>query len=125
MKHFLYKHALSLSVFWTLLIFVLCATPGQYIPTASWLELLSADKLVHASVFFVLTLLWLLVALKYKQTKTTAFVYFFLCVLYGGALEIMQALVFSNRSADWYDMIANAFGCVLALLLFRKIRNSF
>ena len=42
------------------------------------------------------------------------------CISYGGLLEIMQATVFSQRSGDWYDFIANTFGCFLALWLFRK-----
>lgn len=125
MKQLLYKHALLFSILWTLIIFVLCATPGQFIPTANWLELVSFDKFVHASIFFVLTALFFLVSIKYKQTKKIALLYFFLCVLYGGALEIMQATVFSNRSADWQDMFANTFGCVIALLLFKKISKNF
>lgn len=125
MKQLLYKHALLFSILWTLIIFVLCATPGQFIPTANWLELVSFDKFVHASIFFVLTALFFLVSIKYKQTKKIALLYFFLCVLYGGALEIMQATVFSNRSADWQDMFANTFGCVIALLLFEKLKSFF
>ncbi|MBX3164773.1 MAG: VanZ family protein [Bacteroidetes bacterium] len=125
MRTLLYKHVLLFSILWAGVIFMLCATPGQYIPTANWLELLSFDKFVHASVFFVLTALWLLVALKYRQSKTTAWLYFLLCVVYGGALEMMQATVFSNRSADWQDMVANTLGCVVALWLFKKIKTLF
>ena len=42
------------------------------------------------------------------------------CITYGGLLEIMQATIFSQRSGDWYDFIANSFGCLLSLMLFRK-----
>jgi hypothetical protein len=35
----------------------------------------------------------------------------------------MQATVFSDRSADWLDMIANTFGCVMALVVQTKIRK--
>lgn len=125
MKHFVYKHAVLFSILWAVIIFILCATPGQYIPSADWLELLSVDKFVHASIFFILTALLLLVAIKYQQTQATVLIYFLLCVSYGGLLEIMQATVLSNRSADWQDMVANTFGCVVALLLFKKLRSVF
>jgi VanZ family protein len=47
-----------------------------------------------------------------------------LCVAYGGMLEIMQATVFSNRSGDWLDFIANSFGCLMGLVVFyKKERN--
>jgi hypothetical protein len=45
------------------------------------------------------------------------------CVCYGAALEWMQANLFSNRSSDWKDMVANSFGCLVALLLIKKIRK--
>jgi hypothetical protein len=32
----------------------------------------------------------------------------------------MKAKIFSQRSGDWLDFIANSFGCLLALLFFWK-----
>ncbi len=48
-----------------------------------------------------------------------------LCVAYGGLLEIMQATVFSNRSGDWLDFIANSFGCLLGFWFFIKNKYRF
>lgn len=42
------------------------------------------------------------------------------CIAYGGMLEIMQATVFSQRSGDWLDFIANSFGCCMGLWFFSK-----
>lgn len=125
MKNSLYKHAVLLALLWALTIFVLCATPGQYIPSADWLELLSFDKFVHAGMFFILTSLLLVVAIKYRQKNSVIALYFLMALLYGGSLEIMQWLYFSNRSADWKDMIANSFGCVVALVFLKKFRKLF
>jgi VanZ family protein len=120
-KNLLENHSYKLSAIWALVIFGLCSMPGNYIPSVSWLELLSFDKWVHSGVFFILLSL-LGFAVKSHQQKNNLFVfYFFLCVLYGGALEIMQARVFSDRSADWYDAIANSFGCLIALFLNNKL----
>lgn len=125
MVKFIHKNCVYLSVTWALVILALCSTPGQYIPTVSWLELLSFDKWVHASVFFILCILLFTVTIKRDQRKEFMWVYFFLSILYGGLLEIMQAKCFSNRSADWQDFVANSFGCLVALLFYNKLRRVF
>jgi hypothetical protein len=115
---------------WTLVIFGLCSMPGRSIPHISWLELLSFDKFVHASVFFLLQLFYMrgfLLQSDYPGLRKHFKLYAgILCIAYGGALEIMQTLFFSERSGDWMDFTANSFGCVMAVLLFsfigRKIR---
>lgn len=114
------KYSYTLAILWALVIFGLCSMPGKLIPTISWLELLSFDKWVHAGVFFVLVCLFVVAVSAHQQNKNLIYVYFLLAVLYGGALEVMQATVFSDRSADWLDMIANSFGCLMALLLKNK-----
>jgi len=72
-------------------------------------------------VFFTLVNLLGIAVTVHHQNKNLFYLYFLFSVMYGGLLEIMQAKVFSERSADWYDMIANSFGCLMALLLNRKI----
>ncbi|MBK8367539.1 MAG: VanZ family protein [Bacteroidetes bacterium] len=117
----LLKYSFLAAISWTIIIFVLCCTPGKYVPTAHWLELLSFDKFVHASIFFTLTFLWLLVGFK-KNKLSLSFMIFIIiaCIGYGGLLEMMQATVFSQRSGDWLDFIANSFGCLMGLWFFRK-----
>jgi VanZ family protein len=123
MKKIIFKYSLQSAIAWTIIIFILCSTPGQFIPTTSWLELLSFDKFVHASIFFMLTVLWLLYLYKInKQSVFVTVVIMLFCIVYGGLLEIMQATLFSNRSGDWLDFIANTFGCILALLIFTKFK---
>jgi len=125
LKKLIYKNSAFLAVIWAAFIFTLCATPGHFIPSVSWLELLSFDKWVHATMFFILNSLLFLVVIKFIQSKQWLIIYFLLCVLYGGLLEIMQAKCFSNRSADVLDFIANTFGCVVAALFFKKIEKIF
>ena len=121
MLKLLLKHSLTTAILWTLIIFILCCTPGQYIPTTNWLELLSFDKFVHASIFFSLSFLWLTFLIKSRKLNKFSMIFIILlCVAYGGALEIMQATVFSHRSGDWLDFIANTFGCLMGLWFFQK-----
>jgi len=123
MKNQIYRHSGVFAILWAFIIFVLCATPGQYIPSASWLDLLSIDKLIHASIFFILTMLFLITAIKKNQSNSKVFGYVTICIAYGSVLEWMQATFFINRSADWQDIIANSVGCLIALFLFKKIKN--
>ena len=95
--------------------------PGRFIPSVSWLELLSFDKWVHASIFFILLSLLILGVKMDQQSNSLIILFFVLSVAYGGLLEIMQATLFSQRSADVLDFIANSFGCLMAVLFYKKI----
>lgn len=120
----LLKYSLSAAITWTLIIFVLCCTPGRFIPTTNWLELLSFDKFVHAGIFFTLVCLWLTYFFHLNKLSTkTIFCIIFLSIGYGGLLEIMQATLFSQRSGDWLDFIANSFGCFMGLWFFNKKKS--
>ena len=123
MFRFVKHYAVYFACLWTAVIFGLCCMPGRYIPTTNWLELISFDKFVHASIFFVLQTLWMLSA--QERGIRVRYVIFAGCVAYGGMLEIMQATVFSERSADWFDFIANSFGCLMAIVFFAKINRKF
>jgi glycopeptide antibiotics resistance protein len=107
------------AMLWALLVLILCGIPGRDIPHISFLELLEFDKFVHAGIFFVLFsltargfLLQTSRPLLQRSYKLSAFI---LCITYGGALEVMQEMVFQGRSADIYDFIANSFGCMMGI----------
>jgi VanZ family protein len=121
MKNIILKYSARLSIIWALIILGLCAMPGQYIPSVSWLEILSFDKWVHAGIFFVLCSLIFFSLLQKNKPIKQIYLFFVLAVLYGCSLEIMQGTLFSNRSADWHDIIANTVGCIFGLVLYRKL----
>jgi VanZ family protein len=114
------------AMLWALAILILCGIPGRDIPHISLLELLSFDKFVHAGVFFILTLLSIKgfrLQNRFHALKMNAeLISVIICILYGGMLEIMQETLFVERSADLYDFIANSFGCLMGLLIYKKIR---
>jgi hypothetical protein len=121
MKNYLIKKSTQLALSWTLIIFILCCTPGKYIPHSNWLELLSFDKFVHASMFFILMFFWNIVLLNNKKTtQLYKLIIFIGCVSYGGLLEWMQSFYFTGRSGDWYDFIANTCGVFAAWFVFQK-----
>lgn len=116
-----FKH-MKWSVLWALIILILCGIPGRDIPHISFLELLEFDKFVHAGIFLILfffTARGFIVQSSYpriqRQPKLIALV---ICIIYGGALEIMQETFFQGRSADIYDFIANSFGSIMGLIFY-------
>jgi VanZ family protein len=111
-------------ILWAFFIAFLCGMPGKDIPKISWLEWISFDKWVHAGMFFVLNFLFLKSYLKQKQSRENlqnSILYFAIaCILYGGILELLQGLIFIDRSADMSDFAANSFGVILSVLFLKK-----
>jgi len=123
LKKLVVKYPTLLSIVWALIIFGLCATPGQYIPSISWLDLLSIDKLVHAFIFYVQCSALLVVRMQYQQANHFKWMYLVISITYGMMLEWMQATMFVNRSADWMDIAANSFGCLMGFWLFGRLQK--
>ncbi|MBX7182872.1 MAG: VanZ family protein [Bacteroidia bacterium] len=76
------------------------------------------DKLIHASIFWILAVLWINALknqtnIRLSSIQVLAFSVLF-SILYGGLMEIMQATVFSDRSCEWNDFIANSIGALFA-----------
>jgi len=99
--------------------------PGKAIPKINLLELLSFDKFVHASMFFIeqILLMRALISLQEKSFFKVNYKWIsaLFCIAYGGTLEIMQYYIFSERSGDVLDFIANSTGCITGLLVFKPL----
>ncbi|HET6228237.1 MAG TPA: VanZ family protein [Bacteroidia bacterium] len=117
------------AMLWALLILILCGMPGKGIPHISFLELLSFDKFVHASIFFIFILLSIrgyVLQTQFSKLKQNAKpAAFWICVAYGGLMEVMQGTLFIDRSADVYDFIANSFGCTMGWVFYNLIERKF
>ena len=113
---------------WALIILILCGIPGRDIPHISFLELLSFDKFVHASIFFVFALLLIrglsLQTTFEKLNQRPKMIAPLFCILYGGLMEIMQGTLFEGRSADIFDFIANSVGCMLAVAFYNRLEKT-
>ena len=101
--------------------------PGKAIPKISWLELLSFDKFVHAGIFFTeqILLIFALIHLPANNffRKNYKGLSALFCIAYGGSLEIMQYTIFSERSGDILDFIANSTGVITGLFVYKPLAN--
>ena len=111
------------ALFWLLLITALSTLPNPQLPG---FKLLAADKLVHAIVYGVLAWLllrgWSRFAQQPVQWRERA-VAFCLSTAYGVLMEWVQYAFIPGRFYEFDDMLANAFGAAVGVLVFRS-KNS-
>ena len=105
-------------IIWAIILLWLSLTssPPQLPGVLGW------DKLLHAGAYGLLTVLiaQLLVYLFFDSGK------FWwraglAAIAYGGLLEILQLLAQTGRTAEWWDLCADAFGAFIAYLIFRNV----
>ncbi len=107
---------------WTGVVGFFCLTPSNDIPTVNIPNL---DKLVHAFFHFVFTILWFLFfkkQVKKKNQLKLLVVAFCFSLLFGIGIEVLQNKLTTTRSGDFFDVLANLTGAILAfvLVLFAK-----
>lgn len=112
------KLFLYLSIFFTLLIMAgsLISIKNIVIIQAN-----NSDKYIHSFAYFILSISWLL-TLKEKNKKThVMFLMSSLILVYGIIIEVLQSILTENRQADFFDIIANSIGIIVALILFNLV----
>ena len=111
-----YKYA----YLWAILTTFLCGTNGNNIPQFSFKDLFGIDKLAHMLLFGTETFLIAIATQKlddYKSSFQIILPAFLIGTVFGIIIEILQATLFTNRSFDYLDMLANTIGCALAWLI--------
>lgn len=79
----------------------------------------NSDKLYHGIAYFILMVLWYYTFhFKFKVKKNKALlIVFIISICFGIVMEILQGVLTVNRQSDVNDVLANAIGVVLALLM--------
>ena len=117
---FVLRHRRTLVWGWTALIAIVMLVPGAVIPKVpEWSDLLTWDKLIHFTLFCVhVILVWLALSLRDRNPGispgTYALLAAFIGMVFGGSLELMQALLPIGRSGNVFDFIADSAGCLAA-----------
>lgn len=112
------------TILWAVIILLVTLTPG--LPLTSFYANYF-DKVAHALIFAVLTLLMIVGFLKQHSSHTLRYnavqAALIIGVVYGVLLELSQYFI-PTRDLDYRDIIANVGGCVsgyLAFLLIYKL----
>jgi len=109
----------TIAIGWVVVTAILHAIPGSDFPVVSFSDFFQLDKLIHSIIFMIGVYLFA-VALKEQQKIQ------FLChivisfIVYGLLLEVLQGLVFVERSADIFDWLADIIGVFLGVWIFKK-----
>jgi len=121
-KSFVFIKSLLPALIWSGIIFYMISVPSDNIPESRILKIENIDKLIHFSMFFVLTILLcfgFLMQTAFKKVNKFYIAYAIsISIIYGALTEIMQELFFDSRSADKWDFVANTFGAIAGLFVF-------
>lgn len=107
---------------WSITILVFCLMPSSSISRVH-VPVQSFDKVLHFLIFLIFT--W---TLTYGFTSSTdqrglslkcTIICFVISVLYGGLIEVLQYILTQDRHGDWFDLLADAVGVIVALLTYR------
>ena len=80
-----------------------------------------SDKILHLVAYFVLSLSWFFaVRSSHFQIKSKVGIGILVLIL-SVILEFLQGSFTNYRTADYYDIVANTFGIIIALISFRRM----
>jgi VanZ family protein len=103
---------------WTIVIFILCSIKIGEV-SHSHLFFAGFDKLVHCGLYFVLVVFYSTDFIKKHGpaglTYAIALLIIIAAILYGGAIELLQAYIFTWRSGEWADLFADAVGACMGI----------
>lgn len=88
----------------------------------------SLDKIVHASIFFLLVCIWQLYILRKNDGLLSwrkSFRILLWSLFYGILIEIFQGVFTDSRSPDVFDVLANLVGSLIGIVFFQKIKHIF
>jgi len=103
------------AILWAAFILLLTLTPGKSIPDYT---LFSYDKLGHACVFLILSVLLSKGLFEITHKKLQALIVTFIGVtIYGLFIEIAQHFI-PDRDMEWLDAVANVTGSFLGVFMF-------
>ncbi len=113
-----------LSTIWTILVIAVSLIPSTSFD-AHQFEIEGLDKVIHLSMYTLMTLFWSTGLKRQHQSKKVRKNAFLIAVLggflIGLILEILQEYLVSSRSFDWLDLIANGIGCIFGLIVFQLL----
>lgn len=111
-----------IGIFWALVILVLCLVPGNMITPTTGFWGLGTDKAMHFGLYVIfLVLLAVGFAKQYQYKRIQLWPMRFaplVAFCYGALIEVVQ-IPHPSRNFEFMDIVANAVGISLGLVLFR------
>jgi VanZ family protein len=109
---------------WFLIVAVLLFAPGNEFPSTKWFGDIQVDKLVHAGVFGIMGLLFMIpigTSSIEKRKKLGYLIRIAVVIsLWGLASEFIQKYWAIGRNFDLIDCLADSAGCGIAFIYCKK-----
>lgn len=116
------------AILWTFVVLVLCNIPPVGAGGNSFF-FQGVDKMAHLVFFFILSVLLLYGKIKeqnsYDYRLMTIVKILAITVVLGGGIEILQWKVFTYRSAEWWDFIADMLGTCMAVFSYLLLHRGY
>ncbi|MCO6175151.1 VanZ family protein [Flavobacterium sp. NRK F10] len=103
------------AILWTLAITYLSLVSIDTESAGSFLPIPNKDKVVHFLFYFFFVYFW---SKTFKQSDKFFYIVI-VAVIYGIIIEVLQGVCTVNRQADFFDVLANTCGAVLAMLILK------
>jgi len=115
------------SMAWGVFILILCSIPGNQVNKIKFIDIPYLDKFVHLFLYFIFTLLLISENNSQKHhrkvTVNAILIAAAISLPFGALIEILQKILFTNRSAEVGDLVANIFGFLVATLSYRQVNR--
>lgn len=105
------------------IILVLSLSGAESFGKINFLGLRHADKYVHSTMYFVLTFVLVYQNRSFIDSKKKFLVLASIPLLFGAIIEILQSWLTTSRRGDVFDLLFNIFGIVLAIIVWRLIKD--
>jgi len=120
-----HKYLLGIAIVYSALI--ACLSLVRIVFTVGYVHISGSDKIGHFLAYFVFTIVWFLFFFyserQHKQFSKALFWAAVLSFLFGVLMEVLQGTLTNYRSPEWYDVLANTSGTVLAVFFLIMLRN--
>ena len=111
------------SILCSIVIAILCFIPGDDLVQPKF-DIPCLDKIVHFCFYFVLSL-----TIQYEiKNKIKLKNYLIICLyalILGGSIELVQESFIIERGGDFFDLIADFLGVIIAFFVFKTFNLSY
>ena len=123
-KNLLARNANFIAIALTIFIAIVSLISLKGIKTIS-INISNFDKIIHFTSYFLLTLSWFFATQHTIKKTTSKTILIGIIIAYGIIIEALQGGMTTHRQADFYDILANSIGVLLAATLFPKLNKWF
>lgn len=119
-KKLLERNAYTIAVLITAFVTIFSLVSLKGISSFS-IKISHFDKIVHAISYFILALSWFFATQNDFKKKNFKAILILLLVSFGIIIEAIQGGLTTYRQADFYDILANSLGVLVAAIFFKKL----